>query len=106
MNQKEKLKIENEQLSRQRDTLLSVLGEEAVFQFIRNQLQIDIEDTEADLVSEQQFAKENPPGSTYGSAGNDARKRVKYLKNVKKQRQQMVKLFDNFIKQKAKVDKL
>jgi transcription termination factor NusB len=85
---------------------LNIIGHDKVFQYITDMLEDEIEQTEENIQDELDFAKENPPGSAYASQGVEAKKAVKYLRGVKKQKQQLTKLFQQFLNLKTKVDKL
>lgn len=63
----------------------------------------DLYNIDKDIETEINFAKENPIGSTYSSAGSDARKRVKYMKKIRREQVKLIYIFENFIKQEKKI---
>lgn len=105
-NQKQKLIAENSALSDKIDSILKEIGIENMYQFIKDDIDENLDHLDGEIEDEQAFAKENPPGSTYGSAGTEARKRVKYLRGLKKKHQEVDKMFQRFLKMKKKVDSL
>jgi hypothetical protein len=88
------------------NNILKEIGEETIYQFIISALNEELEYIDQEIRDEQNFAKENPPGSAYASAGLEAKKRVKYLKKAKKTHSEVSKLFDSFFKMKKKADSL
>lgn len=106
VSQKQKLIWENDQLNQRLVEFLNIIGHEKIYQYISELLEEEIEETEENIQDEIDFAKENPPGSTYASAGKDAKKAAKYLRGVKQKKQKTAKLFQQFLDQKKKNDKL
>lgn len=105
VSQKQQLINEKNNLSNILDTMLEELGEERIIRFLTEKLDERLESIEEQIEDEQNFADENRTGA-YRSAGTEARKVVKYLKTVKKKQLQVMKMFQNFLKMKQKVDKL
>lgn len=105
-NKQQKLLLEKAILEDKLHSILKQIGFERLTEFIQNDLEDDLEYTDAEIQSELNYAQENPPGSTYGSAGTEARKLVKHLRIVKKKQQQVLKLFTDFLKLKKKVESL
>jgi hypothetical protein len=106
VSQKQQLIWESQTNKKKFEEILRLIGEDVILQWELSGLEDDVELTEENIQDELDFAKENPPGSAYASQGVEARKAVKYLRGVKKQKQQLVKLFQQFIALKNKVDKL
>ena len=104
-NQKQKLIAEKAALNDKIDSILEEIGIEKMYEHITDMLDRDIEYTENQIEDEQAFADENRSGA-YRSAGTEARKRVKYLKGVLKKNKEVLKMFNDFLKMKEKVDKL
>lgn len=105
VSQKQQLINERNNLSNILDTMLEELGEERIIQFLTDKLDERLEAIEEQIEDEQGFADENKTGA-YRSAGTEARKTVKYLKTVKKKQVQVMKMFQDFLTMKKKVDKL
>lgn len=105
VSQKQQLINEKNNLSNILDTMLEELGEERIIRFLTEKLDERLESIEEQIEDEQNFADENRSGA-YRSAGTEARKVVKYLKTVKKKQLQVMKMFQDFLKMKQKVDKL
>lgn len=106
VSQKQKLIWESQTNKKKFEEILRLIGEDVILQWELSGLEDDLKLIEEEIQDEKNFAKENPPGSSYASQGADARKRAKYLDGVKKQKLQLVKLFQQFLKMKNKVDKL
>ncbi len=85
---------------------LAGIGEEKLLNYLSFSLKEDLKRLDKDIEDEANFAKENPPRSTYGGAGTEARQRVKYLKRVRKYRCELIRKFDLCIKMKNRVDKM
>lgn len=83
----------------------TLLGEERSFNLILQMLDFNLKDLDDRIEDETNYAKENPPGSTYGSAGNDARRKVKKLQKARKEVVKTMTMFNQFVKQKSKSDK-
>jgi regulator of replication initiation timing len=99
---KQQLEESNHKIVSIYDHMTSILGEDKTLQLYREQLVNDLNDVDDDIFSEQTFANENKTGA-YKSAGNDARRRVKYLKKVRKEHLKLIKMFDTFVKLKNKI---
>lgn len=105
LSQKKQLLIEKNALSDILETMLEEMGEGRITQFMTSKLDERLEEIEGEIENEQTYADENRSGA-YKSQGTEARKMVKYLKTVKKKQLQVMKLFQDFLKMKEKVDKL
>lgn len=105
VSQKQQLINERNNLSNILDTMLEELGEERIIHFLTEKLDERLESIEEQIEDEQSYADENRTGA-YRSAGTEARKAVKYLKTVKKKQVQVMKMFQDFLTMKKKVDKL
>lgn len=104
-SQKQQLINERNHLSNVLDSMLKEIGEERIISFLSEQLDERLESIEESIEDEQTYADENRSGA-YRSAGTEARKAVKYLKTVKKKQLQVIKMFNDFLAAKKKVDKL
>ena len=105
LNQKQQLIAEKVILTDKINVILETVGEERLYQFIIRDLDHSLNRINDDIEDEQNYADENKTGA-YKSAGTEARKRVKYLKTVKKKQLQVTKMFQSFLKMKKKVDSL
>lgn len=86
--------------------LCHVLTGEKVDELFMEGLKQDLLSLYNDIRRENIFADENPTGSTYGSAGSEARRRVKRLQKLRKEKEQLISMFEGFIKQKKKTQEL
>jgi hypothetical protein len=86
--------------------MLNSLGDEKILNYLLLSFQEDLKTLDNSIRDEQVFAKENPPHSTYGFAGTEARQRVKYLKRIRKERVLLNKKFNLCIKMKTRIDKM
>lgn len=105
LSQKQKMLADKAILQDKINDILSTIGDEQIHQLILDGLEEDIENVDENIEDEQNFANENRTGA-YRSAGTEARKMVKYLKGVKKKKQQVLKSFKDFLAQKKKTDNL
>jgi hypothetical protein len=103
--QKQKLLAEKAILADKVNTILETIGKDRIYQFITDDLDNELEYIDAEIEDEQSYADENKTGA-YKSSGTEARKEVKYLKTVKKKQVQVMKMFQDFLAMKKKVDKL
>ena len=85
---------------------LNNVGEEKMLAHVASSLKENLRDLDKEIEEETAFAKENPPRSTYGSAGGEARQRVKYLKRVRKYQCELIRKFSLCIKMKDRIDKM
>lgn len=103
---KNQLQEANDKISRIFYDMYRTIGGDKVLAMILAGYEEDLLSLDKDIENEQGFADENPAGSTYGSAGSDARRQVKYLKKARLEQVKLIDMFKSFIKQKIKTDKL
>lgn len=106
LSQKQQLITEKDILNDKINTFIKTIGEQRILDFISDNIDTAIENIDEEIEDELNFARENPPGSTYASAGKEAKQMVKQLRIIKKKNQKVKKLFDSFVKMKKKVDAL
>lgn len=105
LSQKQQFLNEKNELADKVQDILNSIGEVLIIDYVDDIVSNDIDQVDQEIEEEQHFADNNKAGA-YKSAGDDARRRVKYLKNLKKKKQQVQKLFSQFLFLKKKVDKL
>jgi hypothetical protein len=97
---KHQLQEANNTISRIFYDTLKAIGQDKVLELYLEGLKEDLYDYDKDIEDEQAFANE------YRSAGTEARKTIKYMKKVRKEHVKLIKMFEQFIKLKNKIDKM
>jgi hypothetical protein len=81
------------------------LGEDKPLELILAGYESDLYDLECDIENEEMFAEENRTG-TYKSAGTEARKQLKRLSKLHKERTNLINSFKAFILQHSRLTPL
>ncbi len=102
---KNQLQEANDKIARIFYDTLKAVGDDKTLQLYLEGLREDLSDYDRDIKDEQLFANENKYGA-YQSAGTEARKRIKYMKRVRKEHVKLIKMFEQFIKLKNKLNKM
>lgn len=98
---KERLKTADEMINK----IFATLGGEKVLELTLAGIKDDLAYFDTQIADEQNFANENKFGA-YKSAGDDARKTVKHMKKVRQEQVKLVKMYEQFIKQRNKIKKM
>lgn len=106
ISQKQKLIADKAILEDKINNFIESIGEDKILEFVSDNIDSAIESIDDEIEDNLNFARENPPGSTYAGAGREAKSLVKHLRIVKKKHQQVKKMFESFVKMKKKVDAL
>ena len=106
MTIKEQLVAANNTINHIFNDMNNILGQDKIYTFILDGLEESLESLDEEIGGEQNFSEENPPGSTYSGAGNEARKQVRYLNKARLEQVKLIKMFSLFIKQRDKVKKM
>lgn len=89
---------EIDNLKRAQCQYLDALGTNAIFAYLKLDAEQNLYDLDRDIEDEQSFADENPPRSTYSSAGAEARQRVKWFNKLRVEHEKKIDLLKQLIK--------
>lgn len=101
VNNKQKLIAAEHKLSSIFNNVVRSVGIDTSYQLILESLEEELYDLDMDITEEEAFIRENATGA-YKSAGTDAKKYLKHLKNLRKEQLKLIKTFEQFVKQHKK----